>query len=101
MYILYKIHDNVDCIIMQNIVRYLNFTYNIRYLPSIIIERNIPENINVPTIIINDNIIEGIHNIAIFFENKFNINNLIQHASEFAEKYPDYRIKDMSTHRLK
>lgn len=98
--ILYKNHDNNDCNILQNIVRYLFATYNIDIRPIAIIERNIPKSINIlPTIIINNTTIPGINNIANYYEQMFNISDIITKSTLFSNLNPDYRITDNSTQR--
>lgn len=98
-YILYKIHDNEDCYILQNIVRYMYFI-NIDIRPFIIIERNIPKHINIlPTIFIDNQYVCGINTIIKYFEDKYNVFNLLENSNKFYKCNPEYRINDRSTHK--
>ncbi len=96
---LFKIHDDEDCDKFQNIVRYL-FAMNIADIrPLNIIERLFPENITVlPSMIVGQNIISGLHNIIAYYERLLNESDLVNRAERFAQKNPNYRINQKYTH---
>lgn len=67
-----------------------------------IIERNFPSNITqLPTIILNGQVICGLQNIINTYENMFNITDLINKAKTFRDLNPNYKIHDKSTHKIK
>jgi hypothetical protein len=96
---LYKIHGQKECDQLQIITRYIHYMgYDMR--PITIIERCMPNNINVlPSIVMsNGEFIEGLQNIINKYETQFNIANLLENALNFNVKNPDYKITDRSTH---
>lgn len=98
--ILFKQHDNIDCDTLLNISRYLYAKYKIDIRPSMIIERNFPQDIKVlPSILINNKLIEGINNIVIYYENFLKLNDLKNLSAIFCKNNPNYRITDLSTHK--
>jgi len=96
---LYKVHENDDCDKFQNVVRYLYYKgFDIR--PLQIIERNIPADItHLPTIIHNYNNIEGLNSIVLYYEKLLGMTNVLNNATDFCLKNPNYRINDRSTHK--
>jgi hypothetical protein len=100
-FILYKIHENKDCETLQNITRYLHYSKGIKIFPTAIIERHIPSEYILPTIIFDNGIkLNGLIEIVALFEEKYKETNLIIKATEFEKKYPSYRIRDISTHKI-
>ena len=99
--ILYKIHENEECDILQSIVRYLYAATVTDIRPTSIIERNFPLNINVlPTIVfVNGTVLEGLDKIIKYYELVTGVSNLKEKAITFNELNPDYRINDNSTHK--
>lgn len=99
--ILYKVHENNDCDVLQSIVRYMYATKIGDIRPISIIERSMPLNIKIlPTIVFsNGYMLEGLNNIAKYYEMTTNISNLIEKANKFVQLNPDYRITDQSTHK--
>jgi len=89
---LYKIHENHDCAKLLNITRYL-YENNIDATPYLITERQIPQNIQIPTIIVNNVYISGLTNIVNFFEKILDTNNLLEKSEKFANENPNYRIR--------
>jgi hypothetical protein len=99
--LLYKIHDDPNCELLLNIVRYLHATCNIDLRAKTVIEKNFPEYITcLPTIILyNDQTIVGIDNIITYIESITNQQNLKNKAIIFANNNPNYRMTDKSTHK--
>ena len=98
--ILYKIHENKDCDILQSIVRYMYAIKNLDIRPISVIERNMPLYItHLPTIIFNGYKLEGLDNIVTYYEKLTNTSNLIENANTFNKLNSEYRITDNSTHK--
>lgn len=98
--LLYKIHEDNDCDTLLCIVQYLYAKGMGDFRPITIIERNMPKEIKVlPTIVINNQTIEGLQNIVCLYEKITNVDNLIDEANKFHSLNPNYRITDNSTHK--
>ena len=108
-YTLYKspsFHDNIGCKETLDIVRYIHYKYNVDIRPTLIFERNYPEEVtSIPSISLpirdgyvyfvgRNETIRWYHSILMHFriipENK----NITQEAKEWALKNPNYRIND-------
>lgn len=100
-FILYKVHENADCDILQSIVRYLYAIKVGDIRPISIVERNMPPNIKVlPTIVFqNGYTLEGINNIANYYEKLSNTSNLINKSVAFCQQNPDFRINNNYTQK--
>lgn len=88
---LYKDHGGEDCVTMLKIVRFLHWK-GVDIRPLEIHERNFPSSITIlPTIIINGTHIEGLNNIATYYESVFNVSELITKSIGFDLNNPNYR----------
>lgn len=97
--ILYKVHEDQDCDKLLNITRYLH-VLGVDIRPQMVIEKCFPSNITtLPTIYLNGKLFEGLPNILAFYQNKLQINNLLDKAIQFDKLNPYYRITDKSTHK--
>lgn len=94
-FILYTVHEDSDCKILQNIIRFL-FVHGIDFRPLNIIDYNYPHYINTyPTIIDYQNgILVGLDKIVKNIERKINKSDIIIKSDLFNKMYPDYRIND-------
>ena len=91
MYTLYKNPIQLDTLY---IVQYL-YSIGIILLPSLVIERNYPQFVtDLPSIVYNNNIYNGIEKVIAFYEEKSGIDNLLEKAKEFKMKNPKYTIKN-------
>jgi arsenate reductase-like glutaredoxin family protein len=98
--LLYKVHGLPNCDSLQHITRYLHSNgFDMR--PKTIIERNFPANITVlPTLVLEDNVfLEGLNQIINYYEQHFNINNLLLRSNTFKELNPDYKITEKFTQK--
>ncbi len=98
---LFKVHENSDCIILQDITRYIYYSSGISVFPTRIIERYIPVHYKLPTLVFDNGItLNGLSEIVPFFEKTYNISDIVIKATKFSKKYPSYRIRDISTHNI-
>jgi len=98
--LLYKIHGQSDCDALQNITRYL-YSLDIDMRPKTIIERHFPEDITIlPTLVLENNVfLEGLDSIINYYEQHFNINNLLLRSNRFKDLNPNYKITEKFTHK--
>ena len=102
---LFKTHENADCEKLQDIIRYL-FYLGYDFRPTYIIERNFPSTVKIiPTLVINNNNqycqeYIGLNEIIKYLEITTQKLNLLNEALKFAKNNPNYRIHDISTHKI-
>lgn len=98
--LLYKTHENLDCEKLLSVSRYLYYLgYDIR--PYQVWEANFPMYITqLPTLVLCNNVkLEGLKQIVYYYENLFNINDLLEKALKFISMNPRYRITDKASHK--
>lgn len=89
MYILYKHPIQLETLFM---VQYLH-SRGIRFLPSMIIERNYPANITeLPTIVYEQVQYSGLEKVVSLYETISGIDNLLEKSKEFKKQHPTYTI---------